>query len=401
MTGAPRVLHVIDSLRASAGGPTVAAYSMLRALARRGLRADLVTTESSSDGSAAPPRTLEIEGQRIHYFRRDTARYGLSAPLWRWLRHSIREYDVVHTTGLFSFAPLAAAWIARAAGVPYVMRLAGTLDTWGMRHKSPLVKRASIALLEGPLLEGAAAVHFMSELERTRAEARGRRLRAVVVPMGFDFSTSPTAPDDRGLEDLELQGAPVVLYLSRIDYMKGVDVLLRAFAKLTPASTAILLIAGDGPPALVASLKALAAELGLGSRVRWLGFVSGARKRALLELATVFTLPSLSENFGVAVVEAMQAGLPVVVTEGAGLAELVTRAGAGRVTDGSVAALHEALAALLADEPYRRRCAEAGRRIVCEELTLEAFGARLERLYRSVLDGQALTDLPPSPHAAL
>lgn len=399
-----RVLHVISSVSASAGGPTVAAHNMLKALARRGIEADLAATDDDGRAGRLPVplgEPVELHGQRIWYFPRQTRQYGFSYPLARWLERSIDRYDLVHTTGLYSFAPLAAAWHAREAQIPYIMRPAGMLDSWGMKHKSPILKRVSIAALEGPLLEAAAAVHFMSELERTRANERGRRLRPVVLPMGFDFEAPAKAsaaresdPTTLELADIELGPGPVILYLSRIDYMKGVDVLLRAFAALPAESGATLLIAGDGVPSLVAELHALAASLGLGQRVRWLGFTQGARKRALFERADVFALPSASENFGVAVIEAMHAGCPVIVTQGVGVAELVARHGAGLVTDGSVDGLRSALGQLLADPELRRRSGEAGRRAVAADLTLDAFGARLESLYRSVLADAAATIVP-------
>jgi glycosyltransferase involved in cell wall biosynthesis len=105
----------------------------------------------------------------------------------------------------------------------------------------------------------------------------------------------------------------------------------------------------------------------------------------------VFVLPSASENFGVAVVEAMNAGLPVIVAPGAGLAELVQAAGAGIVSDDSVEGLESALARLLADSSLGRAMGEAGRRAVKEELSLETCGSRLEALYRAVAHGAALS----------
>jgi glycosyltransferase involved in cell wall biosynthesis len=161
--------------------------------------------------------------------------------------------------------------------------------------------------------------------------------------------------------------------------------LLRAFANSPDRSSTVLLIAGDGDPQLVASLRRLAGELGLEESVRWLGFTTGARKRGLLTLATLFVLPSASENFGVAVVEAMDAGLPVVVTRGCGLADFVAKAGAGLVTDGSVEGLRAALGQMLADDHLRRAMGAAGREAVGRELSLDAFGNRLESLYGSVV----------------
>jgi glycosyltransferase involved in cell wall biosynthesis len=269
------------------------------------------------------------------------------------------------------------------------MRPAGVLDSWGMRNRSARVKSASVRLLEGPLLRGAAAVHFMTDLERERAAHLGLGLRPMVVPLGFDFATDPAAGPEgepgSSEDELRAGGRPVVLYLSRLHPVKRVDLLLRACAALPQRADVVLAIAGEGERGFVDSLKALAKELGIGGSVRWLGFAAGARKRRLLRAATVFALPSASENFGVAVIEAMSAGAPVIVTDAVGIAQLVRTTGAGLVTDGSLAGLTAALERLLADAGLRRAMSEAGRMAVERELSLDAFGARLESVYRSVV----------------
>ena len=386
MAGRLRILQVISSISGVRGGPSVAVRNIAKALQRRGLEVDIATTDDDGDDRRLDvplDRFMPLEGQRVRYFPRQFRRYCASYPLQSWLCRHIRDYDVVHAHGLFSFAPVTAAWRARAAGVPYIMRPAGVLDTWGMTNKSRLMKKTSLALVDGPLLAGAAAVHFMTDLEQRRAADLSLTIRPVVLPLGFDLQREETPPQP--LAALHAEGERVVLYVARIHKIKCVDVLLRAFASLPAELAAVLWIAGDGDRSLLGELQALAAQLGLGARVKWLGFADAALKRSLLARASVFALPSASENFGVAVVEAMHAGLPVVVTQGCGLASMVESAGAGVVTDGSVEALRDALQRLLIDSALSRSMGAAGRRVVERELSLDAFGARLEGLYRSVL----------------
>jgi glycosyltransferase involved in cell wall biosynthesis len=391
--GSLRVLHVISSVSRLRGGPSVSVHNMLKAARRRGIAVDLVTTDD--DGGRARldvplDRSVEREGQSMRFFPRQTIKYEFSAPMLRWLRAHVSQYDIVHTHGLFGWPPLAAAWCARAAGVPYIMRPAGVLDTWGMRNKSRLVKALSVRLVEGPLLSSAAAVHFTTPLEEARAAELALRIRPIVLPTGVDIHTSPEELSEPA-DAPALGESRMVLYLARIHPIKRIDVLLRAYAALESGRSTALVIAGDGDAALIGRLKQLAAELGLGSDVHWVGFAHGALKRWLLSHASVFVLPSDSENFGIAVVEAMNAGLPVIVTEGCGLAEFVRLHGAGTVTDGTVGGLQAALARLLANAEQRRAMGEAGREAAQRELSLDAFGARLENLYRSVLAGGAAT----------
>jgi glycosyltransferase involved in cell wall biosynthesis len=387
MAAALRVLHAIPSISPVRGGPSVGVRNITDALRRRGIEVDVLTTDDHGPDQRlglAPGTVERLNGQRVRYFPRQTSRYGLSLPMLGWLRRHTRDYDLVHTHGMFSFVPLAAAWHARAAGVPYIMRPAGVLDSWGMKNKSAIVKRTSVRFIEGPLLRAAAAVHFMTDLERERAAHLGIGLRSVVVPLGFDFAATGSA--SAAPDELQAGGKPVVLYLSRLHPVKRVDLLLRAYASLPQRADVVLAIAGDGEARFVAGLKALAVELGIGDAVRWLGFASGARKQRLLSAATVFVLPSASENFGVAVIEAMHAGAPVIVTEAAGIAQLVSTSGAGLVTNGSLESLQAALARLLADAALRAALGRAGRLAVQRELSLDVFGARLEGLYRSLLE---------------
>jgi len=388
MPSSLRVLHVISSLSPLCGGPSVSMHSMLKALRRRGIAADVAATDD--DGGRARldvplDGPVEIDGQSARYFPRQTVKYGFSAPMSRWLRVHVRRYDIVHTHGLFSFAPLAAAWYARAAGVPYIMRPAGVLDTWGLQNKSRVVKAVSLRLVERPLLCSAAAVHFTTPLEKARAARLALPIRPIVLPTGMEIEGLAEEVSPEPADVSAADGKRMILYLARIHPIKRVDVLLRAYAALQSRESTELVIAGDGDPALLGRLKQLAADLGLGDDVRWTGFAEGELKRRLLSRAAVFVLPSASENFGMAVAEAMSAAKPVIVTTGCGLAEFVARHGAGMVVDESVAALRTALTELLASEPRRRTLGEAGRAAAQRELSLDAFGARLEGLYRTVL----------------
>ncbi len=388
MESSLRVLHVISSMSRLRGGPSVSMHNMLKALRRRGIVAEVVATnDDGRDARLDIPldRFVDVDGERVRYFPRQTTKYEFSAPMLRWLRTHIRRYDIVHTHGLFGFAPLAAAWCARAASVPYIMRPAGVLDTWGLRNKSRLVKALSLRLIEGPLLCSAAAVHFTTPLEQARAAELSLPIRPIVLPTGVDMDASAEELLAQPPDAPALDGKRMILYLARIHPIKRVDVLLRAYAALDERRSAALVIAGDGDAGLVGHLKQLAAELGLGNDVHWIGFANGELKRWLLSRAALLVLPSASENFGMAVVEAMNAARPVIVTTGCGLADFVDRHGAGLVTDGSVEALLAAMAELLGNERRRVTMGEAGRAAAQRELSLDAFGARLESLYCSVL----------------
>jgi glycosyltransferase involved in cell wall biosynthesis len=147
-------------------------------------------------------------------------------------------------------------------------------------------------------------------------------------------------------------------------------------------------IAGSGEPEYVARLEARVMRMdtdGSGARVRFAGFVAAAAKTAALDAADVFVLPSFHENFGVAVLEAVAAGLPVVVSPDVQLASFVRRHGVGVVADREAAALADALVATLGDEPLRRRAASRGPLLVREHFSPETVGAGLGAMYEAAL----------------
>src|SRR5205823_4135109 len=145
---------------------------------------------------------------------------------------------------------------------------------------------------------------------------------------------------------------------------KGLDLLLRAFAIVaSQLPDASLMLAGDGDPEFVRSLKTEAAALKIDSKVAWVGFLRGDEKRAALADADVFVLPSYSENFGIAVAEAMAAGLPVIVSNQVGIHAEIAEAGAGLVVPCEVEELARALVYLLKNPEARRSMGEKGKTV--------------------------------------
>ncbi len=173
-----------------------------------------------------------------------------------------------------------------------------------------------------------------------------------------------------------------MLFLSRVDPKKGLELLLPALASVPHAT---LVIAGSGDEGYVASLKRLARELHIEERIVWAGYLEGNDKLAALAAADLFVLPSYSENFGIAVVEALAAGLPVLITDQVAIHREVAQAGAGRVVPCDSDALAGALAALLDDAGARQAMGARGRALAAERFSLEEMTSGLVGLYEAVV----------------
>jgi len=380
-----RVLHVIPSLGASRGGPSFVMKTLARGLAESGVDVHIATTDDDGKGRLDVKHGVPIEDGGVTYwfFPRQTRFYSVSWPLSRWLAMNVAGYDVVHIHALFSFPSVAAAYWARRKKAPYVVRPLGTLNRWSIQNRRPLMKKLSLRLLEVRILRAAAAVHFTSEQERLEAQDCCPTDNAVVIPNPLDRE-DPAIDVTRGRLRSQypaLAERVWILFLSRIDPKKGLDLLLPAFARLRALHPgAALIVAGDGDPGYVKSLRGLAAKLGVEADIVWTGFITGEEKRAALTDCDVFALPSYSENFGVAALDAMASGLPLVVSDQVAIHKEIAEAGAGLVVPCSEDAVLEALVATVRDAPLRFRLGRNAR-LAAQQFSVEKVVVRLLDLY--------------------
>jgi glycosyltransferase involved in cell wall biosynthesis len=339
-----RILHVIPSAAPVDGGPNVAVRAMARGLARRGIDVTVATTNAAGAKSLDVPLDTPVidDGVAFRYFARSIpGSWKFSWPMTRWLWANARAYDVVHVHALFSYATIPGCRAAARAPVPYVLRPLGTLSDWSLGRRR-WKKRPYYALLERSHLEMASAIHVTSDAEAEEVARLGYGDRARVIPLGVDVAERP--PRRTKSNALEGGAALRMLFLSRLHEKKNIPLLLHAVARATNASCRIeLTIAGSGDAGYRGELVALAEQLGLRDRVSFVGHVEGAAKEGAFAQTDCFILPSAHENFGLAVAEALAAGLPAIVTPGVALSRDVATAGAGLVTEATATALAAAI----------------------------------------------------------
>lgn len=384
-----KVLHVIPSLSSVHGGPSRAMVTIERALAAAGIDVTTVTTDDDGPGRRLGSQNLpaEANGAERVYVRKWIEFYKVAPGLVPWLWRNVRQFDAIHIHAMFSFTSIAAGFLAQARGVPYVVRPLGTLSRYGVTKRRPLLKRLSLCLIESAILRGAAYVHFTSADELTEARALGLAFKGGVVPLGVEelpTGRAARANNKRGLQSPG--GDPLtILFLSRLDPKKNVESLLEAFAiARVRHPTMTLRIAGDGPEAYVQALKGRASALSVASRVEWLGHVEGEAKADAFASADVFVLPSFSENFGIAAVEGMLAGLPCILGEGIGISVEAAAAGAARRVAPAPSEIAAALIDLHDDAAARARMGRAAMAFAQQEYSTNAMAERLTRLYRSI-----------------
>ena len=207
-----------------------------------------------------------------------------------------------------------------------------------------------------------------------------------VVPNGIDCAAYASLPPASEFRQRFLGSArgPVVMFLGRLSHKKGIDTLVRAFARVRrDVPDAQLAIAGPDDEGLTPSFRALAAQEGVGGAVTFTGMLRGRDKLAALAAADVWALPSHSENFGIAVAEALAAGRAVVVSPRVNIAPEVASAGAGVVAELDAAAFAEAIGGLLRDGARRAELGRAAREFA-RRYDWPAVAPQLAEMYERV-----------------
>lgn len=381
-----RILHVVPTYLPAVryGGPIASVHGLCRALAAAGHEVGVCTTSIDGPGDSPVPHGVPValEGVEVRYFPSPLLRRLCWSPaMGRALPALTRDADVVHLHSIFLWPTWAAARAARRRGVPYVLSPRGMLEKALVRRRSRRVKSAWLALVERRNLERAAAVHFTSERERREAARFGFRFRReAVLPNGVDLpgeTPTPAGPPSGAVDAALADPVPYVLFLGRISWKKGIDRLVRALARVEGVR---LVVAGNDDEGLWPSLASSIRAQGLEGRVTAVGTVREEEKRRLFAGALALVAPSYSENFGNVVLEAMAAGVAVVVTPEVGSAEIVEREQAGVVVGGDPAALAAALTALARDPGLRAQFGRRGR-AAAARLTWAAVASRMAELY--------------------
>ena len=390
-----RILHVIASLAERTGGPAKAAREMARAVARRGHSVSIYTTDRDAEPreGLVPGLAFDDGGVQVRVFAQGAPRaLATSWPLAAALDRAVAEADVVHIHSLFLFHVWAAARACRRHARPYLLRPHGTLDPF-LRQRRRMEKRVLGLLFQDRVIREAGALHWTAAEEGVLAAPAVFGTRGVVVPNGLDLAAYAKLPAPGGLRRRlpETADRRIVLFLSRLNFKKGLDLLIPAFGRVAAARRDLHLVVAGPDDGMGDAARGWASAQGIADRVSFPGLLSGDAKLEAFRDAACFVLPSYSENFGIAVIEAMACGLPVLISDRVNIWREIAAAEAGRVAPPDVDAVAAGLEALLADEPAATAMGARARRFVAAHYDWAEIAVRLEAVYRALAEGR---DLP-------
>jgi glycosyltransferase involved in cell wall biosynthesis len=378
-----KLLRVIATLDPKHGGPAAGLRAITPELARLGHETSFVSLD-------APGSVAEFCGTApVHALGPARGGYAYSARLAPWLREHASDYDAIFVHGLWQYHGRAVHAALRGSAVPYFVFPHGMLDPW-FRHTYPLKhlkKWIYWHVCERQVLHDAAAVFFTCDEERrlARQSFRSSSYTERVVAYGTAAPDADAAGQCAVWRESmpELGDRSFWLFLGRLHPKKGIDVLLRAYgqhAAISAGPPPALVLAGPcSDPSYRITLEGIAKQLPERCRVIWPGMLEGARKWGALRSAEVFLLPSHQENFGIAVVEALAVGTPVLISRKVNIWEEIESVGAGFADADDVAGTLRLL--------HRWRALPASDRQLMNRAALELFKNRYEigRVARSLV----------------
>jgi glycosyltransferase involved in cell wall biosynthesis len=392
-----KILQIVPSISLVYGGPSQMVRGLSAALAARGVEVTVLTTDSNGDVGQPPldvplDRPVEEDGYQVRYFRCSPfRRYKFSLELLRWLSRHAREYDLAHIHALFSPVSTAAATVARSRGLPYILRPLGTLDPADLLKKKRL-KQVYAALWEGKNIAGAAALHFTSAQEAKISERFGAKTRDIVLPLGVQLPDLPEAGKARQKWGIPSE-IPLLLYMSRLDAKKGLDLLFPALETLIEEGVEFhFVLAGSNSqdPGYERQIRDRIAQSPLSARTTIPGFVGGEDKFALLRDADLFVLPSYYENFGIAVAEAMLSGTAVAISDQVHIWPEVKEAEAGWVAPCQVGDLTNILRSAITNGADRHRMGIKARNYALQHYRWDAIAGQMIQTYEQLIDRRSV-----------
>lgn len=375
-----RILQVIPFFARSMGGPVTATHCLSRELVKRGFEVEILTTDFELDEEFV--RLVRGEGIGVTLAKCDLAlgQFLVSPSMKSWLKTRARDFDMIHMHEFRSYQNNIVHAFARRHQIPYVLQAHGSL--------LPFFEKQRLKLLYDfvwgrRILDEAAAVIALNHMEEEECRSMGvKEDKIKIIPNGISISEFELLPE-RGTLRTKLgicPDWPVVLYLGRIHRIKGLDLLLAAFASLVKELKNVRLILAGPDGGFLTDLESQARVLRIEDRVIVTGPLHNRDKLEAFVDADVFVLPSSYEIFGYVLLESLACGTPVVITDRCGIADVIGNVG-GLVVPYDKDLLAGALLSVLSQADLRRRLGQQGRSLVAGRYDWSIVANRMMDVY--------------------
>jgi glycosyltransferase involved in cell wall biosynthesis len=377
------------------GGPIFSIHYAAQGLARQGTQVRVSTTNANGSSKLDVPTAEPVlfePNYSVRYYD-DTIIGRFSWAFTRNLWRDIRAAEIVHLQCLFSAHGAGTLLVASLQRKPLLITARGVLTPWGLANKRPWLKKAWLAMLVRPFIRDSRRVawHATSAVERDEILAVFPQAKVHVIPNAIDcaaFEAVPELAREVYLERffpgrcVDSRRVAILAAMGRLHPKKAFDIAIRAVRKVIAVRPKVLLLIAGGDDGERAPLMQLIDKLDLRHCVALIGELKGEDKIAFLKGADLFLFPSHSENFGLACLEALASGLPVVASRRTPWAE-VEEQGAGRWVENTPSAFGSAITELLTHD--LESLSDAARRLA-RKYSLAAVANDFNAVYSELIN---------------
>jgi glycosyltransferase involved in cell wall biosynthesis len=360
------------------GGPTMSVAALCEQLVKVGCHVDVYATTANGahELNVKPNEAQQVDGVNVTYFKRLTKDHSHFSPallvaVWK----NAKRYDLVHIHAWWNLVSVLSCFIALMRGSKVVVSARGTLSPYSFQNKNKFIKSIIHKLLTKPLLKRC-HIHATSLREN-------KAINSIVSPKSATIVANfVTLPGDIPIYKQRSQVSPIkLIFFSRIEEKKGLDILLNALASVNIPFH--LTVAGNGNDDYVAGLKALAASNGLAEKITWAGFIN-QDKFTVLQQHHLFILPSYDENFGNAVIESLAVGTPVLISEEVGLADYVKQNKLGWLCQTNAASVAKAIEQIATQTDELQRINQQASGIIYHDFSDASLVEKYISLYNNI-----------------
>ncbi|HWQ92141.1 MAG TPA: glycosyltransferase [Clostridia bacterium] len=379
----PVAIHITSWLSRRGGGIPPVVRALAQGSVHLGVQSTIAGLQDGSDGEGDTQTPIQVISGTVVGPRA----FGFSQSLRHQIEIVTSSQMVVHVHGLWMYPGLMARRMAKARGAPLIISPHGMLEPWALLN-GRWKKRAAALLFERKNLRSASCLHALCRAEAKSIRRFGLRNPIAIIPNGIDLAGYDILPSHDAIEARypQLKYRKRALFLSRLHPKKGLPHLLRAWkAVVVSWPNWVLLIAGPDEAGHQAEMKSLASNLSLADSVVFLGPVYGEDKRTALACANLFVLPSFSEGFSMAVMEAAACGLPVLLTPECNFPELRAAGGAIEVSPDAKGCEQGLRQMLGMTDPERKAMGQRARKLVERSYTWPSIAREMLSVYSWVL----------------
>ena len=378
------------------GGPIQSLHILNKELVKKGIDLTVYTTNAGLEGKVTVNQEVKVDGVKVYYFEfikffefLGKTGWQFSPQMSRALKNNLGFFDLAYIVAIWNYPVTVAAHFCRQYKKPYIIAPRGLLYPYSTSIKF-WKKWLYYVLVIKKAINDATLIHYTTNDEAKECHMFLRlKNKLAVVPNGLDLTEFANLPDRENfkIHYPQLRNKKVILFLGRINWKKGLDILAKAYGRIARQREYVhLLIVGNDESGYEKRVKRWLKEERVLDKVTFTGMLTGKEKLRAYTASDIFVLPSYSENFGMSVIEAMACGIPVVISDQVGIHREVSANNAGVIVECNEESVGKGVKSILDNKNFAEELSFNAKKMVREYYSIDNVADKMIETYRQILN---------------